>query len=100
MDPRLLDEFEGEVLPTSYKMRSKEQLRQAQMIYQMADTALNPRKTIGELIGRPVQFYMGLTGKQKRRRVEHLLEEIALRLSSGEGCNSPCPHRLSRRRLH
>ena len=35
------------------------------MIYQMADTALNPRKTIGELIGRPVQFYMGLTGKRK-----------------------------------
>jgi peptide/nickel transport system ATP-binding protein len=71
-------EFDGEALPLDYRKRSKMQLRQAQMIYQMADTALNPRKTIGELIGRPVQFYMGLTGAEKRRRVEHLLEEIEL----------------------
>ena len=71
-------EYDGEILPLDYRKRTKTQLRQAQMIYQMADTALNPRKTIGELIGRPVQFYMGLTGKQKRRRVEHLLEEIEL----------------------
>ncbi|MEQ9692832.1 ABC transporter ATP-binding protein [Shimia sp. SDUM112013] len=71
-------EFDGEMLPLDYRKRNKMQLRQAQMIYQMADTALNPRKTIGELIGRPVQFYMGLTGKEKRRRVDQLLEEIEL----------------------
>ncbi|WP_299349031.1 ABC transporter ATP-binding protein [uncultured Shimia sp.] len=71
-------EFNGEAMPLDYRKRNKDQLRQAQMIYQMADTALNPRKTIGELIGRPVQFYMGLTGKAKRRRVDHLLEEIEL----------------------
>jgi len=71
-------EYNGEALPLDYRKRSKMQLRQTQMIYQMADTALNPRKTIGELIGRPVQFYMGLTGKAKRRRVDQLLEEIEL----------------------
>ena len=71
-------EFDGKALPLDYRKRDRGQLRQAQMIYQMADTALNPRKTIGELIGRPVQFYMGLTGNEKRRRVEHLLEEIEL----------------------
>ncbi|CUK09082.1 Glutathione import ATP-binding protein GsiA [Shimia thalassica] len=71
-------EFDGEALPLDYRKRNKMQLRQAQMIYQMADTALNPRKTIGELIGRPVQFYMGLTGKEKRKRVDSLLEEIEL----------------------
>ena len=71
-------EFDGKALPANYKSRSKDQLRQAQMIYQMADTALNPRTTIGDIIGRPVQFYMGLTGKQKRRRVEELLDEIEL----------------------
>ncbi|MGO4914566.1 ABC transporter ATP-binding protein [Pseudogemmobacter sp. W21_MBD1_M6] len=71
-------EFEGQVLPLDYRKRSKMQLRQIQMIYQMADTALNPRKTIGEIIGRPVQFYMGLTGAARRRRVESLLEEIEL----------------------
>jgi peptide/nickel transport system ATP-binding protein len=71
-------EFDGQMMPLDYRKRDRTQLRQAQMIYQMADTALNPRKTIGELIGRPVQFYMGLTGSEKRRRVEHLLEEIEL----------------------
>lgn len=71
-------EFDGKPLPANYKSRSKDQLRQAQMIYQMADTALNPRTTIGDIIGRPVQFYMGLTGKQKRHRVEELLDEIEL----------------------
>lgn len=71
-------EFDGQALPLNYRKRNKMQLRQAQMIYQMADTALNPRKTIGELIGRPVQFYMGLTGEDKRRRVDALLQEIEL----------------------
>jgi peptide/nickel transport system ATP-binding protein len=70
--------FDGEVLPASYKKRTKSQLRQAQMIYQMADTALNPRKTIGQIIGRPVQFYMGLTGAKKRERVNELLDQIEL----------------------
>lgn len=71
-------EFDGESLPLDYRSRNRDQLRQAQMIYQMADTALNPRKKIGEIIGRPVEFYMGLKGAEKRRRVEELLEQIEL----------------------
>ncbi len=71
-------ELDGEALPLDYRKRNKEQLRQVQMIYQMADTALNPRKTIGEIIGRPVEFYMGLRGSAKRQRVADLLEQIEL----------------------
>ncbi|MAB87612.1 MAG: ABC transporter [Rhodobacteraceae bacterium] len=71
-------EFNGEVLPLDYRKRSKDQLRQVQMIYQMADTALNPRSSIGDIIGRPVQFYSGLTGIAKRKRVEELLVQIEL----------------------
>ena len=70
--------FDDVVLPADYRKRSVEQLRQAQMIYQMADTALNPRKKVGEIIGRPVEFYLGLKGAEKRRRVEQLLEQIEL----------------------
>ena len=70
--------FDNVVLPADYRKRSVEQLRQAQMIYQMADTALNPRKKVGEIIGRPVEFYLGLKGAEKRRRVEKLLEQIEL----------------------
>ncbi|WP_019954264.1 ABC transporter ATP-binding protein [Yoonia vestfoldensis] len=70
--------FDGKVLPADYRKRSKGQLRQVQMIYQMADTALNPRMSIGQIIARPVQFYLGLTGKAKRQRVDALLEQIEL----------------------
>ena len=71
-------EFNGKALPLDYRKRSKDQLRQVQMIYQMADTALNPRSSIGDIIGRPVQFYSGLTGSAKRKRVEELLAQIEL----------------------
>ena len=70
--------FQNQVLPADYRKRSVDQLRQVQMIYQMADTALNPRKRIGEIIGRPVEFYLGLKGAEKRRRVEELLELIEM----------------------
>ncbi|MEC8643205.1 MAG: ABC transporter ATP-binding protein [Pseudomonadota bacterium] len=70
--------FEDTVLPADYRKRSLDQLRQVQMIYQMADTALNPRKRVGEIIGRPVEFYLGLKGAEKRRRVEELLDLIEM----------------------
>jgi peptide/nickel transport system ATP-binding protein len=70
--------FEGNPLPARYQDRTKDQLRQAQMIYQMADTALNPKKKIGEIIARPLQFYSGLTGADLKKRVDLLLDEIEL----------------------
>lgn len=68
----------GSALPLDYRKRDREQLKKIQMIYQMADTALNPRKTVGEIIGRPVEFYTGLTGAAKRKRVEELMDQIEL----------------------
>ena len=70
--------FKGEALPPSYKDRTKDQLRQAQMIYQMADTALNPKVRISEIVGRPAQFYSGLTGSALKQRVDELLDLIEL----------------------
>ena len=70
--------FDGNELPASYKDRSKEQLRQIQMIYQMADTALNPKVRISEIIGRPAQFYSGLKGTALKSRVDELLDLIEL----------------------
>ncbi len=70
--------FKGEPLPPKYTDRSKDQLRQAQMIYQMADTALNPKVRISEIIGRPAQFYSGLKGTALKSRVDELLDLIEL----------------------
>ena len=70
--------FEGEALPAGYRQRGKDQLRQIQMIYQMADTALNPRQSVAQIIGRPVRFYRGLRGRALRARVDELMEQIEL----------------------
>ena len=68
----------GEPLPPKYTDRTRDQLRQAQMIYQMADTALNPKVRIADIIGRPAQFYSGLTGTALKQRVDELLDLIEL----------------------
>ena len=71
-------QFNGEALPTELKDRSKDQLQRIQMIYQSADTAMNPRQTIAEIIGRPLEFYHDLTGLQKQERILELLKMIEL----------------------
>ena len=48
------------------------------MIYQMADTALNPKVRIGDIIGRPAEFYAGLRGTDLKNRVDELLDMIEL----------------------
>jgi len=70
--------LEGNELALDYRWRSRKSLQRVQMIYQMADTALNPRLRIGDIIGRPLSFYLGLTGEARKRRVIALLEQIEL----------------------
>ncbi|MDP7151370.1 MAG: ABC transporter ATP-binding protein [Paracoccaceae bacterium] len=70
--------FNGDPLPPKLKDRSRDQLQRIQMIYQMADTAMNPRQTVREIIGRPVEFYTGKRGKAVDQRVKELLEMIEL----------------------
>ncbi len=70
--------FDGRTLTPSLPERSKEDLRELQMIYQMADVAMNPRQTIRTIIGRPLEFYFGLRGSEKTQRVQELLDEIEL----------------------
>ena len=70
--------IDGEPLPRALKQRSRDQLRRLQLIYQMADTAMNPRQTVGQIIGRPLTFYEGIRGKERDRRVNELLEQIEM----------------------
>jgi peptide/nickel transport system ATP-binding protein len=68
----------GRTLAPSYRQRGRGDLRAIQMIYQMADTALNPKQRVRDILGRPVEFYLGLSGKAKERRVHELMESIEL----------------------
>jgi peptide/nickel transport system ATP-binding protein len=70
--------FNGSELKADYRKRSKADLKKIQMIYQIAETALNPRKRVGDILGRPVTHFAGLTGKSRRGRVRDLLRMIEL----------------------
>ena len=68
----------GEIMPPKLADRSREQLRRVQMIYQMADTALNPRQTLREIVGRPARFYRGLRGRELEQEIRQLLADVEL----------------------
>ncbi|PVH28037.1 ABC transporter ATP-binding protein [Pararhodobacter oceanensis] len=70
--------LDGVSLPPDYRKRSKAQLQQVQIIYQMADTALNPKQKIGDIIARPLKFYTGLRGRKLTARVRELMTAIDL----------------------
>ena len=71
-------EFLGSALPPDLRRRRREQLRRLQMIYQLPETALNPRQTVGRILGRVITFYFGLRGAVARRRVQELLDLVGL----------------------
>jgi peptide/nickel transport system ATP-binding protein len=70
--------FNGKALPAALPNRERDTLRRIQMIYQSADTALNPRQQVRDIIGRPLEFYLGLKGADRDRKVVELLESIEL----------------------
>lgn len=70
--------FNGEPLPAALKDRTADQLRRIQMIYQSADTAMNPMQTVGEIVGRPLAFYFGTSGRELESKVIELLNMIEL----------------------
>ena len=70
--------FKGHALKPDLRQRSKEDLRQIQIVFQMADTALNPSQTIERILARPLQFYKGLQGPALQRRIHELLDLVRL----------------------
>ena len=70
--------LDGERLEPSLRDRDRSELRKVQFVFQMADTALNPRQRIDRILGRPLEFYLGLRGAEKRKRIGELLSMVEL----------------------
>tara|TARA_B100001996_G_scaffold327561_1_gene274461 strand:- start:2185 stop:3660 length:1476 start_codon:yes stop_codon:yes gene_type:complete len=68
----------GKELEKKLEKRNKEQLRRIQMIFQMPDTAINPKQTVQEIIGRPIEFYQGLKKDEQKKQIKELLKMIEL----------------------
>jgi peptide/nickel transport system ATP-binding protein len=68
----------GETLAPALAQRPREVLRRLQMVHQMPDVALNPRQSLGEIIGRPVGFFFNRSKSAVRDRVAELLRLVGL----------------------
>ena len=70
--------FNGAPLAPRLEQRTGEQLRRIQIVFQNPDTALNPAHTVARILGRPLEFYRGLRGVARRRRIAQLLDRVRL----------------------
>ncbi|RDJ21445.1 ABC transporter ATP-binding protein [Bosea caraganae] len=62
-----------------------------QMVFQDPYSSLDPRMTIGDLVGEPLRLVPGMARAEKARRVQEVLTEVGL----AEGFASRYPHELS-----
>lgn len=70
--------LDGETLPPRVEERTRAQLRAVQIVFQSADTALNPARRVGAILARPLRFYHGLRGGAAASRVAELLDMVRL----------------------
>jgi peptide/nickel transport system ATP-binding protein len=70
--------FNGRELGKAGRNRTRDELRQIQIVFQHADTALNPAKSVDDILKRPLTFYHGMRGKARDARVSELLDLVRL----------------------
>ncbi|GLH77192.1 ABC transporter ATP-binding protein [Bradyrhizobium sp. SSBR45G] len=70
--------FDGRELGRSARNRNPDQLRQVQIVFQHADTALNPAHTVEDILGRPLTFYHGMARRERNARIDQLLDMVKL----------------------
>ncbi len=80
MLPRALGtaKYNGEDLPPKLSGRSKDQCQKIQLAFQSADTALNPKHTVKQLLERPLKAYFKMTGKERLTRIKELISLVQL----------------------
>jgi len=74
-------EFDGEDITEFEGDRLKALRKRIQVIFQDPLSSLNPRKTAGEIVGKPLDVHDIATGEEKRDRLVELFEEVGLQAS-------------------
>ena len=83
--------FRGQPLPPGARMRDRDARREIQYVFQSPYSSLNPRKSIGQIIGQPLRLFFDLGGREARSRTVEALETVQLSTSVLERF----PHHLS-----
>jgi oligopeptide transport system ATP-binding protein len=71
--------FEGQKITTLDKGDMRALRREMQIIFQDPYASLNPRMTVGSIIGEPLEIHRIAKGAEKEERVASLLEKVGLR---------------------
>ncbi len=82
---------DGSDLSLSVDERPRDVLRRVQLVFQNPDASLNPRRTIREILARPLAIYHGLSGEAAGVRMAELLADVRL----GEDYLDRLPSQLS-----
>jgi peptide/nickel transport system ATP-binding protein len=94
---RLLDPTSGEVVLGGREITRmpqaelREMRKLAQIVFQNPDSSLNPRKTVEEIVGRPIKLFGLAAGTAVKSRVAELLEMVQLSPAYAERY----PHQMS-----
>ena len=70
--------LEGKVLPTTYKKRSREELRALQIVFQNPDSALNRRHSVRRILLRSMRKLAGIGGDAAEARLRDLTARVRL----------------------
>jgi oligopeptide transport system ATP-binding protein len=84
-------DFDGTDLIKLKGESMRQMRRKIQMIFQDPYASLNPRMTVGQLVGEPLMVHNVATGAEITERVEHLLELVKL----NPAFSSRYPHEFS-----
>ena len=71
--------FEGQDITALDKKEMRALRREMQIIFQDPYASLNPRMTVGSIIGEPLEIHKIAKGSEKEERVASLLEKVGLR---------------------
>ena len=83
--------FEGRELEGTARARSADLRRRIQIVFQNPDATLNPQKSVGETIRRPLQLFDLVPQEEQADRVSALLQSVNLPASYAQRY----PHELS-----
>ncbi len=70
--------FEGQELTKLKGEQMRRMRRKVQMIFQDPYASLNPRMTVGSIIGEPLEIHNLAKGREKQQRVQELLSVVGL----------------------
>ena len=70
--------FDGKDVPSLSKEELRELRKEMQIIFQDPYGSLNPRMTVGDIIGEPLHIHKLAKGAEKEKRVREILEVVGL----------------------